>query len=252
MNEQELLEEIRKIGAMITDGHFVYSSGRHGSVYLEKQKIYQFPWIMSLLCRRIAEYYADFEVDSVIAPAGGGTTISQSVAYHLWEISGRKVVSLFANRVEENLFVAKEHTKIEIVELPSIPSDPHPIFAELYPGDRINRTTNWFDKRRGDEKYIRGKRLLVVDDNLTTGASLKKVMRVARINGGKIVGLGVLWNRGGITSFDVGNLPLFAPINLVLDDWDENECPLCKAGFPISTEAGHGKEYLLKNSRIES
>ncbi len=107
--------------------------------------------------------------------------------------------------------------------------------------------------RRGYDKLVAGKRVLVVEDVLTTGGSAKKVVEAVRAIGGEVIGLGVLCNRGGITPQDVGDVPeLFALVNVKLDAWDEEECLRtgpCSKGIPINTDVGKGREYLAKKQQ---
>jgi orotate phosphoribosyltransferase len=99
--------------------------------------------------------------------------------------------------------------------------------------------------RRGYDKLIPGKQVLVVEDVLTTGGTVKKVVGAVRELGGIVVGVGALVNRGGITAKDVGDVPrLGALINITLDVWDEKACPLCEQGVPINTDVGKGREFL--------
>ena len=99
----------------------------------------------------------------------------------------------------------------------------------------------------GYDKFLPGRRVLVVEDVLTTGGSAKKVVELARAAGGKVIGLGVLCNRGGVTPHDVGDVPqLFALTNIPLEVWMEGDCPLCKQGVPVNTDIGKGREFLAR------
>lgn len=206
MNEQEVLQLLGNVGAVITDSHIVYTSGKHGTAYVNKDAIYPHTAQTSRLCRTIAEQFADDGVEVVIAPAIGGVILSQWVAHHLTQIRGCEVIGVYAEKVEgEDTFVIK----------------------------------------RGYDKLITGKNVLVVEDVLTTGGSVKKVVEATRASGGKVVGLGVLCNRGGIVPADVANPPrLIALVNVKLDAWDEAQCPLCEQNIPINTDVGKGREYL--------
>lgn len=208
MNEQKVLSMLSEVGAVITDSHIVYTSGKHGSVYVNKDGIYPYTDKISDLCRAIAEQFADDDVEVVIGPAIGGVILSQRVAEHLSKITGREVLSVYAEKAENNdIFVIK----------------------------------------RGYDKLIAGKNVLAVEDVLTTGGSAKKVVEAVRALGGNIIGLGVLCNRGGITPQDVADPPkLFALVNVKLDAWDEADCPLCAQNVPINTDVGKGREYLSR------
>jgi len=202
MNEKEVLQILEKVGAIIINSHIVYTSGKHGSSYINKDAIYPHTKIISNLCQAIAQQFIDDGVEVVIAPAIGGVILSQWTAYHLSEITKREVLAIYAEKVENG---------------------------------------SNFVIRRGYEKMVTGRKVLVVEDVLTTGGSAKKVIEATRALGGEIVGLGVLCNRGGIKPEDVANPPkLIALVNIKLDAWDEAECPLCAQGVPINTSIGKG------------
>jgi orotate phosphoribosyltransferase len=85
---------------------------------------------------------------------------------------------------------------------------------------------------------------------LTTGGSVKKVIEVVRSLGGRVVGLGALCNRGGITAEDVGNVPkLQALVSINLEAWEPNDCPLCKQNVAINTNVGKGREFLERQKK---
>jgi orotate phosphoribosyltransferase len=77
-----------------------------------------------------------------------------------------------------------------------------------------------------------GERVLVVDDVLTTGGSVRQVLDAVRALGGEPVGAGVIVDRSGGT-VDFG-IPLFACLALDLPTYDPAECPLCEQGVPLT------------------
>lgn len=86
-----------------------------------------------------------------------------------------------------------------------------------------------------------------MEDVLTTGGSVKKVVEATRAIGGKVIGLGALCNRGGITPQEVAEVPkLVALVNMRLEAWDEKDCPLCEQNIPINTDVGKGREFLAR------
>lgn len=77
-----------------------------------------------------------------------------------------------------------------------------------------------------------GERVLVVDDILTTGLSVRETVKVVEEHGGELVGIGVLADRsGGSVRFSA---PLNALLTLDVEQYNQEECPLCKAGVPIT------------------
>ena len=208
MNEQEVLQVLGRVGAVIADSHIVYTSGKHGTAYVNKDAVYPHTAETSRLCHAIAERFADDNVQVVIAPAIGGVILSQWTAHHLSEMNGHEVFGVYAEKSEG--------------------------------GDA-------FVIKRDYDKLIAGKNVLVVEDVLTTGGSAKKVIEATRAVGGKVIGLGVLCNRGGITPQDVADVSkLIALVNVKLDAFNEADCPLCKQNIPINTDVGKGSEFLAR------
>ncbi len=79
-----------------------------------------------------------------------------------------------------------------------------------------------------------GERVLVVDDVLTTGGSVRDVIDAVRRAGGEPVGVGVLVDRRGQTGSDTAfDLPFFACLNLDFPTYEADACPLCAAGTPL-------------------
>ena len=95
--------------------------------------------------------------------------------------------------------------------------------------------------RRGYDSFVMQKKILIVEDVVTTGGSIKSVIdEVKRVNG-TIVGVSALCNRGGILSKDL-KVPRFeALLNIKLGTWTSDKCPLCQSGIPINTRMGKGK-----------
>ncbi|MDD3705723.1 MAG: orotate phosphoribosyltransferase [Clostridiaceae bacterium] len=81
--------------------------------------------------------------------------------------------------------------------------------------------------RRGFE-IKPGSRVLVVEDVITTGGSVKEVIDVVRSAGGEVVGVaGVVDRSGGKVIFDV---PFKSAIKIDIETFEPEDCPLCKSG----------------------
>jgi orotate phosphoribosyltransferase len=77
----------------------------------------------------------------------------------------------------------------------------------------------------------RGERVLVVEDVVTTGGSVKEVVELLRGMGADIAGVGAIVDRsGGGVDFGTNFLPL---VSMDIKLWNETECPLCADGIPI-------------------
>lgn len=81
---------------------------------------------------------------------------------------------------------------------------------------------------RRNFKLKPGEKVLVVEDVVTTGGSVKEVLEIVKEAGAEAVGVGVLVDRsGGKTDFGV---PLKAVITLDVKTYQPEECPMCKEG----------------------
>ena len=127
MTEAEAIDVLERVGAFRA-GHFVFTSGRHGDKYINKDALYPFTDETSNLCRAMAERFKDSGVDVVIGPAVGAAILSQWVAHHLKEMTGREIFAVYADKDGEGGFIVK----------------------------------------RGYDRLIDGKKTLVVEDLMTT------------------------------------------------------------------------------------
>lgn len=83
--------------------------------------------------------------------------------------------------------------------------------------------------RRGF-KLTPGERVLVVEDVITTGGSVREVLAVVKEFGATALGVGVLVDRtGGQVDFE---LPQCSIIQLNIQAFEAEECPLCAQGIP--------------------
>jgi orotate phosphoribosyltransferase len=104
--------------------------------------------------------------------------------------------------------------------------------------------------KRGYDEVIKGRKTLVVEDLVTTGGSLRKVVEEARRVGADVVGAVAVCNRGAVTREMVGNPPVFESLLTVhLEQWPAESCELCERNIPINTDVGHGKEFLAKKGQ---
>jgi orotate phosphoribosyltransferase len=84
--------------------------------------------------------------------------------------------------------------------------------------------------RRGTT-FAPGARVLIVDDILTTGGSVRETIAALEVHPVDLVGAAVLVDRSG-SGVDVG-APCVALATMEIANWDAAECPLCRAGVPL-------------------
>ncbi len=210
--DPDVVQILKKIGAVITNSHFVYTSGKHGSVYINKDALYPHTAETSRVGHLFAKKFKNLNIDVVVAPAVGGTILSQWTAYHLSRLKHKEVLSAYTEKDKGTLASAAESEHIF---------------------------------RRGYDKIVKGKNVLVIEDLTTTGISVKKVVDATKKIGGKVVAVCVMVNRDPqhINSKLVG-APFSALGVIKAQAFDEANCPLCKNNIPINTDIGHGKQYV--------
>ncbi|GCE24719.1 orotate phosphoribosyltransferase [Dictyobacter alpinus] len=209
-NDAKIMKMFADVGAVVSDSHFVYSSGRHSSVYVNKDALYLHPKVISELCQLMAQPYKAEQIDVVVGPVIGGVVLSQWVAHYL-------------NQRRQS-------------------GETLAVFAEKG-SDSVDKQ---FAFNRGYDKYIADKNILIVEDVLTTGGSVRQVVDLVRHHGGHVVGISALCNRGSVQPKDVGDVPIHALISLSLQTYNEDECPFCQQGVPVNTELGKGRAFIAR------
>jgi orotate phosphoribosyltransferase len=185
MSEPELLALFQQLG-VVSNGHFVLSSGLHSDEYWEKFRLLEWPRLTEQLCCEIAGRYKQSAISAVIGPTTGGALLAQEVARQL-------------------------DTRCLIAE-PALTGG-----RELRRGFALHPT----------------ERVLIVDDVLTTGLSLREILNAIQLFQPDIVGIEVLIDRSGgeaIAQFDV---PCHALLTVSARTYSPDECPMCADGIPI-------------------
>lgn len=210
--ELENLKLFASAGA-IKKGHFVYSGGRHGTIFVDAKALFSDSKAISKLCRQIAERFKTSAVNSVTGPANNGVVVASWVAEHLSELCSKKVALVPTVKTLDDNFLIRSASR-------------HKIFNQ---------------------------RVLVVEDILNSGGSAQKVIDVVRALGGNVVGLGALYNRGGeISRGTINVVDFFVSVNVPHQSWSEDECPQCKNRIPVDLNFGRGKEFLVRKGTVLS
>lgn len=143
------------------------------------------------------------------------------------------VASKLCYRIAKHYFT----DKVEVVTGPSMGGAMMAPFVAYYlepkaiavyaEGERENR---YFRPSVAD--MIAGRRVLVVEDVLDTGGSALRVIEAVEKQGGHVVGVASIWNRGNV-SF---KYPLFCLVQH--ETYEPGNCPICKGGIvPLETPA---------------
>lgn len=96
------------------------------------------------------------------------------------------------------------------------------------------------ERAEGEMAFRRGfqvgprERVLIVEDVVTTGGSAREVVDLARASGGTVVGVGALIDRTEPSSPPDLTVPFKALLKVPAKSWEPEECPLCRAGEPVT------------------
>jgi orotate phosphoribosyltransferase len=198
--------ELDQAGAVLLDHHFVYKSGKHGSGYINMDPLFPNVALMDMLGRDLAWPFRDQNIDAFAGPATGGILLAYAAAtaYNFWcSASGQRAAAIWADK----------------------------------------DGADFAFERAGFLDHVRGKRVLLVEDLLTTGGSVAKVGHEVERHGGNVVGVSVICNRGGVTEDQVGGYPLTSLLDVDFVAVDPDRCELCAQAVPIVTDVGHGDDY---------
>jgi len=205
MKNNEVVEILKKVGAFITDKHLVYTSRKHGTTYINKDALYPHTHETSQVCRMIAEKHKNLDIDVIVGPALGGIILSQWTAYHLTDIKGKEVFGVYTDKTPE--------------------------LQQIF--------------KRGYDRFVINKNVLVVEDITTTGGSIKKVIDCVKATRGRVVAACSLVNRDQINvTPELLGVPFSSLATFNFPAYDEELCPMCKANIPIDTMVGYGRQYL--------
>jgi orotate phosphoribosyltransferase len=192
------IEDLFRDAGALREGHFRLKSGLHSARYLEKFLVLQYPTLASELCRRMAVRVAADAPNVVVGPTTGGVLLAFETARHLSAILGWEVRGLFAE-------------------------------PTVLAGGR--------ELRRGFE-VSRGDTIVLVDDILTTGTSLRETRDAVEHAGGQAVAAVVMVDRSA-EPVDI-DLPVRSVGRIEIPVWEPAACPLCEAGDWLETPGSAG------------
>lgn len=135
-----------------------------------------------------------YEIDGVVGPQTGATKLAEFLASNLESSTGRPCFHASPAKHEENRVKSMVFTAQEI-------------------------------------RMLKGQKILLVEDVLTTGGSIELTIKAIIESGGIILPyVLVLVNRSGLSQVLGKNI--VSLINRSLPTWKAEDCPLCKSGSP--------------------
>ncbi len=200
----DIISILKKVGAILENDHFVGTSGLHFDTYINKDFLYPHTKEVSQVSKIFAEKYKDKNIEVVVGPALGGIILSQWTAHHLSEMTDKEVLGIYTEK--------------------SV--DGGQVFT------------------RGYDKFVYGKRVLIVEDIVTTGGSLLKTFQAVKNAGGEVISACAMVNKNKEISSEILGLPFDFLSSSYIGNYEASVCPLCKNNIPINISVGHGKKFL--------
>ena len=108
----DILEILKHVGAILDHDHFVGTSGAHFDTYINKDALYPHIAEVSSVGNAFAEAHKHLPIDIVAGPALGGIILSQWTAYHLSQLTGRKILSIYAEKKDDTLKLTRGYDKL--------------------------------------------------------------------------------------------------------------------------------------------
>ena len=163
MIQDLILRELAGHEAVLTDSHFVYTSGLHGTAYVNIRAAAHDSGLMAELGHALRLRLMEYAPQLVIGPESLGRTLAYAVAAgDDWSV-------------------------------PAIWCDM--IYDENYYGDRLWKKADFSPKFNFGRLITPGMKVVVVDDLVTTGDSIRLTAELVGHFGGNIVAAGAIVRR---------------------------------------------------------
>ncbi len=194
VREKIHLEILKRTGAYQSNDHILLPSGHHTGEFIEKTLVTTEPSFTEGLGAVIAKHFAQWPVDIVLSTGPGALILSHCVA--------------------------RAH-----------PSRPILIYGTkgMVAGKR--RVTLLAEFQR---LFRPGTKVLLIEDLVSTGTTLKLLIELVEHLGGQVVGIGALWRR--TKRAEVAGKSVFSLVSRDFPIYPPEACPLCKKGIPLNEE----------------
>jgi orotate phosphoribosyltransferase len=105
--QEEVISILKKVGAVLTESHFVGTSGRHMSVYVNKDALLPHPVETARIGELFAEKNKELPIEVVVAPAMGAIILGHWTAYYLRMMTGKDVLFVYTEKDKDENQVFK-------------------------------------------------------------------------------------------------------------------------------------------------
>lgn len=194
VREKIHLEILKRTGAYQSNDHILLPSGHHTPEFIEKTLVTTEPSFTEGLGAVIAKHFAQWPVDVVLSTGPGALILSHCVA--------------------------RAHPSRPIV---------------VYGNKRVVGGKRAVALPAEYQRLIRqGTKVLLIEDLVSTGTTLKLLIELVEQRGGQVVGVGALWRR--TKKAEVAGKTVFSLVSRDFPTYPPDACPLCKKGAPLNEE----------------
>lgn len=209
-HEEWIAHDLRVTNAILEDSHLHLKSGRHSDVYIDCDRLFTDPWRMAKVYDHwMHDWFhgspASERPEVIVAPAVGGVYLVGGFSQVLKEAGFNRVRIAWADKAESSFVL----------------------------------------ERAGFAAAVRGKRVLVIEDVITTGGSTQCTIDAVREAGGEVIGVACIVNRTrDVTAETFGVSALHVCLQLDVVSYGMDICPMCRAGRPMVLNLAHGPKFL--------
>ncbi|MDR0887484.1 MAG: hypothetical protein LBM97_02235 [Candidatus Nomurabacteria bacterium] len=204
-----ILQTLKDRGAIITDSHLVLTSGKHSSGYVNMRAIAHDVNLLQNIGNQLAMTLQELNPQVIIGPETLGRTLASFTAATLNKVTrGGKIPAIWCEMGE------KEAS---------------------------------FSPKLAFDQLVKSQSVAIVDDLLTTGISIRKVVDLVEQHGCTVICAAVVVQRDAVVTAADCNVPqLFALETITggIPTFDAASCPLCDAEAPMLLRPGHGHEWI--------
>ena len=197
---EKALKDLQQYQVLMLNGHFDFGNGYHGSLYLNPHQLFRYPSTIWRFAQDLLDVLPASIVEAtevVTGPVTGGALLAHTIAGLL---DSRRAITR-----------------------------PPTMFAPFTLDADCRHTFTRFYRNQ-----VAGRQALVVDDVRNTGQTLARCVTLLREAGATVLATAEIYDRmESVIEAGVPNVALAeykAP-----DNYPANDCPLCKAGTPVTT-----------------
>jgi len=211
LSRDELLVQLNCRGILRENGHFALHSGYHSPAYFDKGVILHDPCLASeaahLMAVDVMNRIGGREV-VILGPPTSGTVFACYVAAAWASLAhGYGCHFAYGEKGPEGTIVFSDQNQ-----------------ACLYGAD-----------------------VVVIEDVLTMGSSVRRLIGHLQHLGSKVIAVGAICNRGGVTAESLGAPSLCSLFDVPLQIYEARECPQSVLGVPIDLTFGHGRQFVKRH-----